>query len=94
MIFILACLAVWRICNFIAHDEGPWQFMAEIRQRAYDNKHYSLYEWMTCVKCSSVWIAFPFAAFIAPFGWLIVTWLALSAVVILLEAVYGMLWKG
>lgn len=93
MIFLLSSLAVWRICHFLAHDDGPWYFMFTIREKAYDAEWWAVYEWLTCVKCNSVWIAFPFAAAIAPMGWLFVTWLALSTATIMLEGLYGMLWK-
>lgn len=89
MIFLIACLAVWRICTFIANEGGPGDFMFSLRGRIHNP---DVREWFKCVKCNSVWVSMPVAAYLYASDHYILYWLAMSAVVMLLEVLYGMLW--
>jgi hypothetical protein len=90
MIFILTCLAVWRICHFIAREDGPWYFMFEFREWVYRKEWHMFFELLTCVKCSSVWVSYIFVPFCFHDNQFL-SWLAVSAVACLLEALHGML---
>lgn len=63
-------------------------FMWDIR---YFLQDYEIWNLITCVKCSSVWLSAMFCAALFWQSWFLY-WLAMSAVVMFLEAVYGMLW--
>ena len=94
MIFIVACMVVWRICHFMAKEDGPFYFMWTIRNWLSESRHsapWLLYELLTCIECSSVWVAFGFA-WVLNRKELFLWWLGMSAGAMLLEAVYrGML---
>jgi hypothetical protein len=90
MTFILVCLAVWRICHFIAKEDGPWSFMWEIRERVYRKEWWEFHEVLECVKCNSVWVSYIFVPFCFHEHQFL-SWLAVSAAVCLLEALHGML---
>lgn len=93
MLFILACLAVWRICHFISKEDGPMNWMWGVRQFLWDSKNwvaYEIAELLSCVQCLSVWVSLPFA-FICFDSCRFLYWLSISSVAILLEAFHGML---
>jgi hypothetical protein len=81
--FALAVLAVWRVTHLLAAEDGPWNAVARLRARLGAGP---LGRLMDCFYCLSVWVAAPFALFVA---WrppdLVVAWLALSGGACLLE---------
>ncbi len=79
----LASLAVWRVTHLLAHEDGPWN--AVTRLRAWLGAGV-LGRLMDCFLCLSVWVAAPFAVYVAarPLDG-VVAWLALSGAACLLE---------
>ena len=89
--FILCCLACWRICHFVAKEDGPFYFMWDIRYFLQDNV---VGELVSCVNCLSIWLSAMFCLAMFWHSWFLY-WLAMSAVVMILEAIYAMLrWKS
>jgi hypothetical protein len=88
MIFFISCLAVWRLCHLLAEEDGPWGIVYRIRKRLGNSQ---LGRLMDCVGCSSMWISIPVALLIS--NMFIITWLSLSAMTMLIETVYELLWK-
>ena len=76
-------LATWRLTHLVTAEDGPWNIVARLRRLAGSGM---LGEMMDCFYCSSVWVAAPFALWVAS-DWLsrVVAWLALSGGAILLE---------
>jgi hypothetical protein len=85
MTFVLCCLACWRVCHFVASEPGPFSLMWEIR---YFSQDYEIGKLLNCVKCSSVWLSAMFCAVLFWKSWFLY-WLAMSAVVMFLERLYG-----
>ena len=64
--FIAFCLATYRISLFAVKEDGPFDFMAHIRDRigiSYDEysnvvTSNTFAKLLTCISCTSVWIAF------------------------------------
>lgn len=55
---LCAVLATWRLAHLLAHEDGPFDFVVKLRQRA----GASLWgQWMDCSYCSSFYLAAPFA---------------------------------
>jgi hypothetical protein len=81
--FFLAMLATWRVCHFLAREDGPFGVMARFRARLADSAAGRLID---CFGCTSVWAAIPPAFFVSK-GLLnlLMTWLALSGGAFLLE---------
>jgi hypothetical protein len=81
--FITSVLAVWRLTHLLAKEEGPFDVILLIRQKA-GNSFFG--KMLDCFYCVSIWVAVPFAIWPGN-GWLekIVTWLALSGAACLLE---------
>jgi hypothetical protein len=79
----LAVLATWRVTHLLGREDGPGQVLARLRARLGWGFWGRL---MDCFYCLSVWVAAPFAFFLArrP-GELLVAWLALSGAACLLE---------
>lgn len=87
MTFLLVCFAVWRISHFIAEEDGPGHFMWDIR---YHFQKRFLGGLISCVSCNSVWVSL----FVTPFCFSenrVIYWLAVSAAVMFMEAIYGRL---
>jgi hypothetical protein len=59
---VLAVLGTWRICHLIAHEDGPFNLITRLRDRAGDGFAGAL---MDCVYCLSLWWAVPFAVYVA-----------------------------
>ena len=89
MIFILTCLAVWRICHFVAKEDGPFHFMFDIR---YELQGCWFGELISCVDCLSIYFAAILA--LAFTGYYTLYLLSISAIVMFLEMIYGMLWTS
>lgn len=83
--FLLGILSVWRITHLLQAEDGPWDVVVRLRQRAGEGFWGHL---LDCFYCLSVWIAAPFAIFMGrKLGEHILLWPALSAGAILLERV-------
>jgi hypothetical protein len=83
MRFTLAALAVWRITNLLANEDGPWDLVVRLRRAAGNSFLGGL---MDCFLCLSLWVAAPFTFFVTDdvSQW-VVSWLALSAMACLLD---------
>ncbi len=79
----VAVLATWRVAHLIAREDGPFDMVVWLRQRAGTSVVGAL---MDCPYCLSLWIAMPFALLLArsPLAWS-VAWLAISGGASLLE---------
>jgi hypothetical protein len=79
----LATLAVWRVTHLLWAEDGPGDVFARLRHRAGSGQVGRL---LDCFYCLSLWVALPFAAWLAG-AWIagIVGWLALSGGACLLE---------
>lgn len=93
----LGALATWRVAHLIAHEDGPADLVARLRERLEQSAAGRL---MDCFQCVSVWVAAPMAlAVAAGAADRVVAWLGLSGAACLLERIiegkrerdYGML---
>jgi len=81
--FALSVLAVWRVTHLLAREDGPWDVIYRLRRRLGEK---TLGRLMDCFYCLSLWVALPFAFFVAGAGLdRAVIWLALSGAACLLE---------
>ncbi len=80
---MLGILVAWRLTHLLSAEDGPWDLMVRLRQRAGTGFWASL---LDCFYCLSLWIAAPLACAIGE-RWTERLWLwpALSAGAILLE---------
>jgi len=79
----LAALATWRVTHLLVHEDGPAETIARLREHLGDSQLGAL---MDCFYCTSMWVAIPFALFVAkkPTDRL-VAWLALSGMACLID---------
>ncbi|MEM9291063.1 MAG: hypothetical protein AAGD01_05235 [Acidobacteriota bacterium] len=80
---LLAVLALWRLTHLLQAEDGPFDLILRLRRRLGEGFWGQL---MDCFYCLSLWLAVPFAAWLATSvaeGLLL--WLALSGAVCLLE---------
>lgn len=85
--FLLGALAVWRATHLLNAEDGPWDLVFRIRERAGDGFFGKL---LDCFYCLSLWVAAPVAVYLgSTLGEGILAWLALSGAAILLERVGG-----
>ena|SRR5687767_14623778 len=79
----LGILCVWRVTHLFNAEDGPWDLLLRLRQRAGTGFWARL---LDCFYCVSLWIAAPLAYLIAK-QWKerLLLWPALSAGAILLE---------
>jgi hypothetical protein len=84
---VLAILCVWRVTHLLNAEDGPWNLLVRLRQRAGTGFWAGL---LDCFYCLSLWIAAPLAYAIGK-QWRerLLLWPALSAGAILLERVSG-----
>jgi hypothetical protein len=82
---VLAVLATWRLAHLVAREDGPFDLVLRLRARAGSGV---LGQLMDCPYCLSLWLAAPWAFWIArgPVEWIAV-WLATSGGASLLERV-------
>ena len=82
-LLVLGILCVWRVTHLFNAEDGPWDLMVRLRQRAGTGLWAKL---LDCFYCLSLWIAAPLAYAIAK-QWRerLLLWPALSAGAILLE---------
>jgi len=80
---ILAALAVYRISRMVADEEGPFSVFTKLRALAPAQTWVA--RGLECIMCVSFWVAIPVALVVdwSPTWWL--TWLALSAVTVLIR---------
>jgi hypothetical protein len=79
---IIAMMAVWRLSYMLYDEDGPFGIFAKLRS-------FMLFksQVLTCLNCTSVWVAMPFALlFSTDYHWF-VYWLALSTGAILIDKV-------
>ena len=83
----VAVLATWRVAHLVACEDGPFDVIVRLRLRAGGGVMGRL---MDCPYCLSLWIAAPFAFFVArnPLAW-VAAWLAISGGASLLECFAG-----
>ncbi len=93
----LAVLAVWRVCNMIAHEAGPFNVFYLLHNTLgstflTDELHWEgsnvLGDLIACPLCLSVWVAAPVALLFAqdPVQW-VLYWLGISGGSSLITAV-------
>jgi hypothetical protein len=73
---VLAILGTWRIAHLVSREDGPFDAIVWLRTRAGAG---SLGRLMDCPHCVGLWIAMPFAWWIAPTpGTWVAAWLGIS----------------
>jgi hypothetical protein len=83
--FVLAALAVWRVCHLLAREDGPADAIARLRRALGEGFWGRL---LDCFHCLSLWVAAPFALLSKPSTIeFFVLWLALSGAACLLERI-------
>jgi len=81
--FVVASLATWRVAHLVAHEDGPWDLVARLRERAGAGFWGTL---LDCFYCLSMWAAMAFTAVVTmKLSEIVPTWLALSGAACLLE---------
>lgn len=84
--FVLAGLATWRISHLVVSEDGPWEFLARLRQWL---GHSSFGRLMDCFGCVSIWVAAPISFFVLRWSQeQFLCWLALSGAAFLLERMH------
>ena len=90
---VVAALAVWKVCQVLAYEDGPWDLMIWIRKSLYPKQgrfllrfRAELAQGLNCVSCSSVWFAIVPAVWLGQ-GWQERTllWLAIAALATILD---------
>jgi hypothetical protein len=81
----IGLLAAWRITHLLQAEDGPFDLIYRLRKVLGSSVPGKM---MDCFNCLSLWVAMPFAYFLAD-SWLerILLWLALSGGAILLERI-------
>jgi len=82
---VVATFATYRVAQLIAREDGPGAVLFRLRKRLGNGFWGSL---MDCFKCTSVWVAAPFACFVSTANaaeWLVI-WLAVSGGACFLDA--------
>ncbi len=83
--FILGLLCVWRITHLLYAEDGPWDIIFRLREKAGDRFFGKLFD---CFYCLSVWTAVPFALYFGEtYAEQFLLLPALSAAAILLERI-------
>ena len=74
--FVVAVLATWRVAHLVAREDGPFDVIVRIRARAGNSTAGHL---MDCPHCIGLWIAMPFAWWLAtnPATW-VAAWLGIA----------------
>ncbi len=80
---MLAVLCVWRVTHLLNAEDGPWDLVVRLRQRAGNGFWGKL---LDCFYCLSLWVAAPLAIVLGSGAKeRLLLWPALSAAAILLE---------
>lgn len=81
--FVVSTLAVWRVVHLLNAEDGPFDLLLKLRKLAGAGFWGEL---LDCFYCLSVWIAVPFAWFLAQrWSERLLLWPALSGAAILVE---------
>ena len=74
--FLLSLLAVWRVSHLLSQEDGPFDLVIRFRKLFGQGFFGNL---LDCFFCLSMWVALPFAVWLAA-DWKegVVAWLALS----------------
>jgi Protein of unknown function (DUF1360) len=81
--FVIAALATWRLAFLLARERGPHGVFDWLRHRAGRGLAGEL---LSCVKCTSFWIAIPFAFFVrGTWTEMVVIWLALAGMAAVID---------
>ena len=83
--FGVAVLATWRVTHLLANEDGPADIIVRMREKLGDSQLGAL---MDCFQCASMWVAIPFAFFVArkPAD-RVAAWLALSGAACIIQEV-------
>lgn len=83
--FLIAALATWRVTHLLAREDGPGDIVVRVRRRL---GHGFWGHLLDCFYCLSLWTAAPAAVLVtAALPDVVLTWLALSGGVCLLERI-------
>ena len=82
-IFIIMILAGWRVTHLFAKEDGPFDIIFLLREKAGAGFFGSL---LDCFYCVSVWVALPLGIWHGTVWWeKILCWFAFSGAICLLE---------
>lgn len=80
---LVAVLATWRGARFITREDGPFDLIVRLRRHAGSGSFGQL---MDCPYCLSLWLAMPWAPFLADSAVAgVLSWLAISGGAAFLE---------
>lgn len=82
-VFLVCCLACWRITHLLNKEDGPFSFVFSLRRRAGNGFFRKL---LDCFYCVSIWTALPFGIWMGN-SWIekLLYWWAVSGAACLLE---------
>jgi hypothetical protein len=91
----VAALAVWKVCQILAYEDGPWDLVIRLRKSLYRERDRlknrerisgQVLLMISCVSCSSFWVSIP-AAFWVTSIWQdrIVSWLCVAALATVID---------
>ena len=81
--FALAALAVYRLSRMLTDEDGPFEAFTRLRGLARPDTWIG--RGLECIMCMSVWVALLAALYIDLTWTLPLTWLALSAITVLIR---------
>lgn len=82
MTFVLAALTTYRLSRMLTNEEGPFSVFTWLRGRAQPQTWVA--RGVECIMCMSVWVALPVALYIDRSWTMPLTWLALSAITVII----------
>lgn len=89
MLFLLSSVAVWRLAYMLQDETGPWRIFEKIREHINNSNKPTLIEGFQCFYCLSVWVAIPFAIYLAADIWQFFVYpLSLSALAVALNMLH------
>ena len=82
-LFFVLILVVWRITHLLSSEDGPFDIIFLLREKAGAGFFGNL---LDCFYCLSIWVALPFGIWLGTTWWeKFLMWLALSGAAALLE---------
>jgi hypothetical protein len=81
--FALAALFVYRASRMLTDEEGPFEVFTKLRGLAKPDTWIG--RGLECIMCVSAWVALPVALWIDWHGDWALTWLALSAITVIIR---------